>query len=99
MPDPRSLNIGDRIRILGVPKNDLQQREREVAENTEMAGWRADSIERIIEQSPIVQISRIDEYGCVWYDASIVGPDGAEEEHSLIVYDDDTWERLDTSAD
>jgi hypothetical protein len=99
MPDPRSLNIGDRIRILRVPKSDLQERERELAKKTEMAGWTADSIERIIEQSPVVRISRIDEYGCVWYDASIVGPDGTEEEHSLIVYDDDTWERLDTSAE
>ncbi len=59
-----------------------------------MAGWTADSIERIIEQFPIVQIDRIDEYGCVWYHATIRGPDGIEEEHSLIVYDDDTWERV-----
>lgn len=99
MPDPTSLKVGDRIRILSVPKNDLQQRERELAGNTEMAGWTADSIERIIEQSPIVKISRIDEYGCVWYDATVIGLDGAEEEHSLIVYDDDTWERLDTLTD
>jgi hypothetical protein len=98
MPAPRSLNIGDRTRILRVPENDLRQRERELAEKTEMAGWTADSIERIIEQSPIVTIARIDEYGCVWYDASIIGPEGTEEKHSLIVYDDDTWERLDTLA-
>ena len=91
------LKIGDRIRILRVPENDLLQRERELAENTEMPGCTADSIERIIEQSPIVSISRVDEYGCVWYDASIIGPDGSEEEHSLIVYDDDTWERVDPS--
>lgn len=96
MPDPKTLKIGDRIRILRVPAKDLQQRERELAEKTEMAGWTADSIERIIEQSPVVSISRIDEYDCVWYDASITGPDGIEEEHSLIVYNDDTWERLDT---
>ena len=99
MPDPRSLTVGDRIRILRVPDNDLQQRERELAEETEMAGWTADSIERIIDQSPIVKITRIDEYGCAWYDALIVGPDGTEEKHSLIVYDDDTWERLDGFAD
>jgi hypothetical protein len=96
MPDPTKLKIGDRIRILRVPENDLQQRERELAANTEMAGWTADSIERIIEQTPVVRISRIDEYGCVWYDASIVGLDGRQEEHSLIVYDDNTWERVDT---
>lgn len=95
MPDPKILRIGDRIRILCVPPSDLQQREREIAEKTEMAGWTADSIERIISQTPVVSISRIDEDGSVWYDASIVGPDGQEELHSLIVYDDDTWERLD----
>lgn len=95
MPDPKTLKIGDRIRILRVPLSDLQQRERELAKKTEMAGWTADSIERIIEQSPVVSISRIDEDGCVWYDASIIGLDGQEENHSLIVYDDDTWERCD----
>lgn len=96
MPDPKTLKIGDRIRILRVPTADLQQRERELAEGTQMPGWTADSIEGVIEQSPVVSISRIDVYGCVWYDASIIGPDGIEEQHSLIVYDDDTWERLDT---
>ena len=95
MPDPKTLRIGDRIRILRVPQNDLQQRERELAEKTEMPAWTADSIERIIEQTSVVSISRIDEDGCVWYDASIIGPDGKEEEHSLIVYNDDTWERFD----
>lgn len=94
LPDPKTLKIGDRIRILRVPECDLQQREREIAETVEMAGWTADSIERIIEQSPIVQIDCIDEYGCVWYDATIRGPEGIEEEHSLVVYDDDTWERV-----
>lgn len=94
MPDPTTLKIGDRIRILRVPSGDQQQREREIAENAEIAGWTADSIERIIEQTPIVQIDRIDEFGCVWYRATIRGPDENKEEHSLIVYDDDTWEHV-----
>ena len=81
----RTLKPGDRIRLLCVPESDLQQRERELWDGAEMAGWTADSIERIIEQSPIVTIARIDEYGCVWYDASIIGPEGTEEKHSLIV--------------
>ena len=95
MPDPTTLKLGDRIRILRVPTQDLQQREREQSEGTEMPGWTADSIERIIEQTPIVRISRVDEYGCVWYDATVIGSDGCEEEHSLIVYDDDSWEFMD----
>jgi hypothetical protein len=67
MPDTNRLRIGDRIRILRVPEADLRQREREIVEGTEMAGWTADTIERIIESQPIVTISRIDEYGSVWY--------------------------------
>lgn len=57
-----------------------------------MAGHTADSIERIIAHSPIVRISRIDADGCVWYKAILPDPDGAEAWHSLIVYEDDTWE-------
>jgi hypothetical protein len=92
MPDPKTLRIGDQIRILRVPENDLLQRANEIASGAEMAGWTADSIERIIAQTPVVQISQIDEYGCVWYETTIIGPDGTEESHSLIVYDDETWE-------
>lgn len=65
MPDPKTLQIGDSIRILRVPENDLHQRANEIASGTEMVGWTADSIERIIAQTPVVQISQIDEYGCV----------------------------------
>jgi hypothetical protein len=92
LPDPQTLRVGDRIRILRVPDADLRQRENEIDKGAEMAGWTADSIERIIAHAPIVQISHVDEYGCVWYETSIIGPDGTEELHSLIVYDDDTWE-------
>jgi hypothetical protein len=90
--DPNTLQIGDRIRILRVPGSDLHQRANEIASGTEMAGWTAGSIERIIAQTPIVQISQIDEYGCVWNETTIIRPDGTEESHSLIVFDDDTWE-------
>ncbi len=94
MPDPRLLKVGDKIRILRVPNNDLRQREREIAANAELAGWTADTIERIIERHPIVTISRIDECGSVWYDVELVGSQVECEHHSLIIYDDDTWERI-----
>lgn len=61
MPDPRTLGFGNGIRILCVPTVDVDQRER-----AEKTGWAADSIERIVVQSPVVCVSRIDEYGCVW---------------------------------
>ena len=91
MPDPKTLKLGERIRILRVPNSDLRQRASELATGAEAPGWTADSIERIITQTPIVSISQIDADGCVWYEATVIGPDGTEE-HSLIVYDDDTWE-------
>jgi len=95
VPDPGTLKVGHHIRILRVPDADLRQRNNEMASNAEMPGWTADTIERIIVQSPIVQISRIDDDGCVWYDTSIVGPDGTDEEHTLIIYHDETWEIVD----
>lgn len=95
MPDTNRLRIGDRIRILRVPEADLRQREREIVEGTEMADWTADTIERIIESQPIVTISRIDEYGSVWYDVVLIMDDGETHEHSLIVYADDTGEHID----
>ena len=95
LPDPKMLTIGDRIRILRVPDWDLQQREVEVATGVESPGWTADSIERIIAQTPVVRVSRVDEYGSVWYEAKIIGPDGTEEYHELNIYSDDTWEIVD----
>ena len=91
---PIGLNVGDSIRILRVPDADLQQRESEIARNTEMAGWTADTIERIISGHPVVKISQIDEYGYPWYEVSLIAADGETEEHSLMVYDDGTWEKV-----
>jgi hypothetical protein len=54
MPDHTELRVGDRIRLLAVPECDLRQREREIATNAEMAGWTADTIERIIAFDPVV---------------------------------------------
>ena len=94
MPDPKSLAVGDRIRILRVPDSDLQQRASEMAAGEEMPGLTADSIERIIAQTPVVFISRVDGDGCVWYETTVIGAAGNEEYHTLIVYDDDSWEKV-----
>jgi hypothetical protein len=77
-----------------VPDADLRQREHEIATGVKMAGWTADSIERIIAQTPVVRVSRIDEDGCAWYKTRIIGDDGTEEYHELIIYNDDTWEPI-----
>ncbi len=91
---PTGLNVGDLIRILRVPDADLKQRESEIARDAEMAGWTADTIERIISENPVVRISQIDEYGYPWYEVSLIAVDGEAEEHSLMVYDDETWEKV-----
>lgn len=95
MRDFTELKPGDRIRLLRVPEADLAQRKREVAANSEMAGWTADTIERIIATTPIVTIDRVDEYGHPWFDAVLTGIDGEIEEHSLNITDNDSWEHAD----
>ena len=63
MPNRLLLKVGDRIRLLCVPQRDLEQRERELREGLEYAGWTADTIARILAQDPVVTIAQIDEYG------------------------------------
>ena len=81
----QDFDVGDSIRILRVPDADLKQRESEFAGNAEMAGWTADTIERIISEHPVVKISQIDEYGYRWYEVWLLVADGETEEHSLMV--------------
>ena len=50
MPDRTVLRPGDRIRLVSVPAGDLAQRDRELAERSEDAGWTANTLERIIAQ-------------------------------------------------
>jgi hypothetical protein len=92
MPSRASLTVGDVIRLLHVPEFDLRQRERELSEGTEMAGWTADTLERIISQNPLVVIDRIDEDGMPWFNYELRRPDGSVEEHTLAIMDDESWE-------
>ena len=86
------LRIGDRVRLLSVPGSDLKQRERELLDGLKDAGWTADTIERILDEQPIVFISRIDEYGFPWFDVTLRDADGDSEEHSIAIMDDVSWE-------
>jgi hypothetical protein len=92
VPDHNSLKIGDQIRLLCVPAADLEQREQELRDGTEMAGSTADAIERIITSNPVVMITKVDEFGCPWFDVELTANDGATEYHSLTVTDDESWE-------
>lgn len=92
MPDRTKLRIGDRIRLLAVPKCDLDQRLREINAGTEDAGWTADTIEQILRQDPVVTISSIDEYGKPWFEYQLRSQDGEVAEHSIAIIEDDSWE-------
>ena len=92
-PPPKNLQVGDRIRILRVPEADLRQRDYEIVRGAEMAGHTAKTIERVIEKNRIVEIWQIDEFGYLWYEVTLVGDNGESEEHTLMVYDDGTWEK------
>lgn len=90
MPNKRTLKIGDRIRLLFVPQSDLDQREREILAGDEEPGCTADVLEIVIKTDPVVTISIIDEYH-PWFIVDIVR-NGRDEEHSLAVMDDTSWE-------
>jgi hypothetical protein len=90
MPDRNLLKIGDRIRLLRVPAGDLEQREREVRDGAELAGWTADTIERILAHDPVVTISIIDEHG-PWFEYDLPDPDGHTAHHSIMIMENDSW--------
>ncbi len=90
MPDRTKLKVGDEIILNAVPAADLMQREHEMADRTEDAGWTADTIERILAQDPVVTIDRIDEFGIPWFDYVLTDKDDPEE-HSLAIMDDESW--------
>ena len=94
--DWRTLRAGDRIRLLRVPEADLRQREEELRSNSPMAGWAADTLERILAHDPIVTIARVDEYGAPWFEYELVGADGRTEHHFLTITENESWERLDS---
>ena len=91
MPDRTNLRIGDCIRLLAVPAADLTQRERELRDGLDDAGWTADTIERILAQHPIVTISSIDEYGLPWFEVELTQDDGEIVHHSMAIMEDDSW--------
>lgn len=91
----RTLKPGDRIRLLRVPDSDLRQREQELLSGAEMAGWTADTLERIIALDPVVTINHVDEYGMPWFEYELVGAGGRVDYHSLGISEDESWEYID----
>lgn len=92
--DWRTLKAGDKIRLLCVPEADLEQRKQELQSGAEMAGWTADTLERILSIDPLVTIDKVDEYGAPWFLYELVATDGTIEYHSLTIVDNESWERV-----
>lgn len=92
MPDPSKLKPGDRVQLLAVPELDLLQQEREIREGLDDAGWTADTLERILAQDPVVVISQVDEYGHPWFEYTLNDDYGENEEHSIAIMDEVSWE-------
>lgn len=93
MPKRSNLKVGDKIRLLNVPPEDLAQRKQEITKEVKDAGWTANTIELIIAQNPIVVIDFIDEYGSPWYVSNVL-VEGKEELHTIAVLEDDSWEKV-----
>ena len=98
MPDRTKLQPGDRIRLLHIPDFDVQQRRRELRAGTENAGWTADTLQRILDADPVVQISHVDEFGTPWFEYELTAVDGVIEYHSIAILDDDSWEPVDAGV-
>ena len=90
--DWRKLRAGDRVRLLRVPEADLRQREQELCDGAEMAGWTADTLERILAKDPVVTIDEIDEYGAPWFHYELFAPNGSVEYHALTNTEEESWE-------
>lgn len=91
MPNKYTLAIGDSIKILNVPKADLEQRLREPARKKSDMPHTASVYENIIQQCPVVIIDNIDEYHQPWFSV-FIRENNALEYHSLVVIDDEHWE-------
>jgi hypothetical protein len=90
--DWRKLRPGDRVRLLCVPDADLRQREEEVCRGTEMAGWTADTLERILALDPVVTIVHVDKFGVPYFRYELLGADGRMEHHTLAITENESWE-------
>lgn len=93
MPERNKLKAGDKIRLLRVPPEDIEQRKKEIANKVEDAGWTANTIELILAQTPIVEIDFIDEYGSPWYLSEVL-VNGQKEQHTIAILEDDSWEHV-----
>jgi hypothetical protein len=87
----KDLKVGDKIKLVKVPKLDIEQRKRECHQR-QKGEWTADTLEKIIASNPIVTISKIDESGKPWFDCNLKDKNGVVESHSIMIFDNDSWD-------
>jgi len=85
MPDWRRLRVGDRIRIVAVPRWDQEQYDQTGEDFT----FRV--LKRLADRKTVRVIARIDEYDHPWIDYRFRNKSGKMEYHTLTVCHNDSW--------
>ena len=93
MPDPKTLKVGDRIRIVGIPEGDrivFEQRNADymwlgkgpyICETTQVLEWMV---------GKEFKVEFIDDLGRPWVDVEGY-PDSDGGQHSMAIFDKDSW--------
>ena len=97
MPDPSTLKVGDRIRILSVPTADAVDAAAKMRRADPFAQWTMRILQRLADRKDIVRIDTIDEYGQPWFSYHFRNKRGAWEYHSLAIMEPDSWELIPAS--
>jgi len=84
MPDPRTLQIGDRVRFVHLPDEWKAPGQSVHAESVRF-------IEALIARGRSSRIAGIDDHGIPWFDARVPRDDGTMEHHSWGITESSGW--------
>ena len=87
MPDPSTLRVGDRIRIVGVPKGDLEQLATDPSHL-----WTVRVLEWMVGREFVIEW--VDEYHPWVHVVGYPDPEGPGHEHTMAIMDSKSWELL-----
>lgn len=92
MPDRGSLRVGDRIRILRVPAQDLAAMANAMRQGRRDPQWTVRVLQRLADRRHLVRIDDIDEYHTPWFSYSFKNKANTWEHHRVAVMENDSWE-------
>ena len=95
MPDRKSLQLGNRIRIIAVPTLDMTAMAEAMRRGDPLAQWTTRILQRLADRHHIVRIDEIDEYGTPWFPYSFKNKSNTWERHHFAVMEDDSWTLVD----